>query len=69
MDARCDGDVCKELKTQTAEESMKCTVPQVVKEDIDGCKLNQRSALTRPSHDLTNNVAGLTTLPGDRMLF
>jgi hypothetical protein len=38
MNARCDGDVCKELKTQTAEEAMKCTIPRVVEEEIDGCK-------------------------------
>ena len=38
MDARCDGDVCTVLKTQTPEEATKCTVPRVVKEDdIDGC--------------------------------
>ncbi|CZR56450.1 uncharacterized protein PAC_06338 [Phialocephala subalpina] len=36
MDTRCTGDACKELKTQTAEEAMKCTKPQVVKDDIDG---------------------------------
>ncbi|KAF2472754.1 uncharacterized protein BDR25DRAFT_312663 [Lindgomyces ingoldianus] len=36
MNARCDGDTCKELKIQTAEEAMKCTKTRVVKEDIDG---------------------------------
>jgi hypothetical protein len=38
MNSRCDGEVCKELKTQTAEESMKCTKTQTVNEEIDGCK-------------------------------
>lgn len=38
MNARCDGDTCKELKTQTTDEAMKCTKAQVVKEDVDGCK-------------------------------
>ncbi|KAK3323881.1 hypothetical protein B0T19DRAFT_486166 [Cercophora scortea] len=36
MNARCDGDVCKELKSQTPEEAMNCTIPQVVKEDFNG---------------------------------
>jgi hypothetical protein len=40
MNARCTGDTCKELKTQTTEEAMKCTKSQVVKDDIDGCKLH-----------------------------
>jgi len=39
MDARCTGDTCKVLKTQTTEEAMKCTKAQVVKDDVDGCKL------------------------------
>ncbi|KAK3936853.1 hypothetical protein QBC46DRAFT_366606 [Diplogelasinospora grovesii] len=36
LNARCNGTVCSELKTQAAEESMRCTKEQVVKEDIDG---------------------------------
>ncbi|KAF2187573.1 hypothetical protein K469DRAFT_748843 [Zopfia rhizophila CBS 207.26] len=36
MNARCTGDVCNVLKTQTTEEAMKCTVPKVVNEDVDG---------------------------------
>ncbi|KAH8586309.1 hypothetical protein B0O99DRAFT_665796 [Bisporella sp. PMI_857] len=36
MNARCNGDICKELRTQTAEEAIKCTKPRVVEEDIDG---------------------------------
>jgi hypothetical protein len=38
MDARCNGDKCAELKYQETEEAMKCTVPQVVGDNIDGCK-------------------------------
>ncbi|KAN0122002.1 protein of unknown function (DUF1996) domain containing protein [Hyaloscypha variabilis] len=36
MDARCTGDTCSELKTQTADVGMNCTTPQVVKDDING---------------------------------
>jgi len=40
MDARCTGDVCKGLKTQTPDEAMKCTKTPAVKEDDDGCKFH-----------------------------
>jgi hypothetical protein len=40
MDARCIGDTCEILKSQASEEAVKCTIPQVVKEDIDGCESN-----------------------------
>lgn len=71
MNARCTGDVCSELKTQTAEESMKCTVPQTVNEDIDGCKLHLPTVLSKGSHMLNpaDPLAGLTSLPGNRMIF
>ncbi|KAF2689108.1 hypothetical protein K458DRAFT_439541 [Lentithecium fluviatile CBS 122367] len=36
MDARCNGDTCTALKYQAPEEAMKCTVPRVVDEDVDG---------------------------------
>ncbi|EHL00947.1 hypothetical protein M7I_3065 [Glarea lozoyensis 74030] len=36
MDARCNGDTCSVLKTQSNEEAMKCNVPKVVDDDIDG---------------------------------
>jgi hypothetical protein len=45
MDARCTGDTCKVLKTQTTEEAMKCTKSQVVKDDVDGCKLHSETIL------------------------
>ncbi|KAI1340603.1 hypothetical protein F5Y15DRAFT_414926 [Xylariaceae sp. FL0016] len=38
MDARCNGAVCGQLKTQSSEAAMKCTKARVVQEDIDGCK-------------------------------
>jgi hypothetical protein len=37
MDARCNGDTCSALKTQTSEEAMKCTKSPTVNEEIDGC--------------------------------
>ncbi|KAI0829178.1 hypothetical protein F5Y06DRAFT_308312 [Hypoxylon sp. FL0890] len=36
MDARCNGAVCNQLKTQSSETAMKCTKPRVVEEDFDG---------------------------------
>ncbi|KAH6612275.1 hypothetical protein B0J18DRAFT_77866 [Chaetomium sp. MPI-SDFR-AT-0129] len=37
MDARCFGNVCEGvLETQTVEESVTCTIPQTVVEDVDG---------------------------------
>lgn len=38
MDARCNGAACDVLKVQSDEEAMKCTKPQLVQEDYDGCK-------------------------------
>lgn len=39
MDARCFGNVCEGvLETQTVEESVMCTIPQTVVEDVDGCR-------------------------------
>ncbi|KAF4633990.1 hypothetical protein G7Y89_g4122 [Cudoniella acicularis] len=36
LDARCTGDTCKALKTQTAEAANKCMKPQEAKEPVDG---------------------------------
>jgi hypothetical protein len=38
MDARCTGDVCSVLESQTTEKAMECTIPRTVEEDIDGCE-------------------------------
>lgn len=46
MNARCNGDVCNVLKTQTTEEAEKCTIPQTVEEEVDGCKLLPWPSLT-----------------------
>lgn len=40
MDTKCNGDACRALESQSAEEAMKCTVPRVVDEDVDGCELS-----------------------------
>lgn len=38
LDKRCTGDVCSELTRQPAADATKCTMPQFVEEDVDGCK-------------------------------
>lgn len=38
LDSRCANAVCKELKTQTSEEAMKCTKPMTAIDPVDGCK-------------------------------
>lgn len=36
MDARCTGDTCSVLEMQSTEEALKCRVPRVVDEEVDG---------------------------------
>lgn len=36
VNARCMQDVCSELKSQSAEDSEKCTISQTMKEDVNG---------------------------------
>lgn len=38
LNARCNNAVCKELKTQSSEEAMRCTLPQTAVENVDGCE-------------------------------
>ena len=40
LNARCDGNTCKELKVQSVEEANKCTIQPLVKEKVDGCKFS-----------------------------
>jgi hypothetical protein len=65
LDARCNGDVCAQLKTQSSEEAMKCTIPGVVKDDLDGCKswlrMTQANLMVLK---MANHFAGLTEIPG-----
>lgn len=47
MNARCTGDVCDVLEMQPTEEAVKCTLPQTVKEDVDGCKSDLLTVIER----------------------
>jgi hypothetical protein len=38
MDARCTGNACTTLKTQTSDQATACSKAQIVNEDVDGCK-------------------------------
>ncbi|KAK5655222.1 hypothetical protein OQA88_6121 [Cercophora sp. LCS_1] len=38
LDIRCANAVCKALRTQSSEDAVKCTLPQNIKEDVDGCE-------------------------------
>ena len=38
LDARCSGNACASLKTQSTDASLKCVKGQESKEQIEGCK-------------------------------
>ncbi|KAE9379774.1 hypothetical protein N431DRAFT_326643 [Stipitochalara longipes BDJ] len=44
LNARCSNDVCSETPSQPAAASMDCTIPQTMKEDVDGdgCKFKSQ---------------------------
>lgn len=65
LNAFCTGDKCRELKRQSAEDSMKCTLSQTSKEDVDGNSCE--SHLMREEY-LANHLVGLTSLPGGVMV-
>lgn len=39
LDARCSGNACKTLKTQTSAQATQCSAKQTVKDPYDGCEL------------------------------
>lgn len=63
MDGLCFGDVCDVLERQSDEDAMKCTIPQVVKDDIDGCK----SCLPDGQRGYGGGLARLTTSQGSQI--
>lgn len=61
QDARCSGDVCEGvLLRQSAEDSIKCTIPQAMKEEVDGCK-KYYEARARITTDNVNFRVGEST--------
>jgi hypothetical protein len=66
LNSRCGNAVCSELKTQTSEEAMKCTLPQNVPEQVDGCTLNTLNHALK-STLLTVGI-GLSQIPGNVMV-
>jgi hypothetical protein len=66
MDSRCTGDTCTELKYQSSEDAMKCTIPGTVQENVNGCKSTDAHEMSPREAD---KCTGLTALPGNRMPF
>lgn len=61
LDARCSGNACKTLKTQSSAVSTKCSKGQAVVEPVEGCKYSW----SRRGKDLDTDVfVGLNELPG-----
>lgn len=62
LNARCNNAVCKELKTQSSEEAMRCTLPQTAVEDVDGCGSTLSPLhLETPAADI---YTGFNSIPG-----
>jgi hypothetical protein len=57
LNARCSGDRCSALKTQTAEQAMACTKKQTVMEQTEGCK--SLSAIPNPCMDADKSSRAL----------
>jgi hypothetical protein len=66
LNARCSNAVCKELRTQTSEEAMRCTLPQNVPEEVDGCR-SSRVPKDERVVKLTRQRVGLDKIPGMAM--
>jgi hypothetical protein len=62
LDARCTGDACEVLKTQTAEQANACMIKQQVQEPVEGCKSTRTSSQCCL---VLICVSGLTSLPGN----
>lgn len=66
MDAHCYVS-CPSLKTQNAAAQNKCTVEDIVKEPLDGCKSKTpitHAELVEKHESLTTFTTGMNTLPG-----
>jgi hypothetical protein len=62
LDARCTGDRCSALKTQTPEEAVACQKQQTVAEETEGCKWVPWKASKWDVH--ANVCTGLDAIPG-----
>jgi hypothetical protein len=60
LDARCGNAVCKELRTQSSEQAMRCTLPQNIPESVDGCELCSLPTLYHVGPKLTHSGQGWT---------
>ncbi len=72
MDTRCSGDSCKALKSQSSDEAAKCTLPQTVKEEINGCESMSPIPYDHPTKpspgaDPADQLTGVSTIPGRDM--
>lgn len=53
------------LENQTFEESIKCTLPQTVEDDVNGCKSHHN--LNSSCIDVNDLTVGVANIPGQSM--